>query len=220
MKENFRSFAPNRLTEWFSPSVRLNCRARKRGGFELSVRSMGVSYAELGDRLQASRSLAAQQEKAEVDDRITLKSLRACAAALDCELVYAFVPRAISIEEALATHARAAASQTVRRVEHSMDAGRPSEWQRRPGYRRTNTAGQAGALRVMTLFTTGEEIHLSRQTSRPTSFPTLRPRRIEPMEERGKHSCCLFLGSQSEIPNTRERIVGTLHPFIASTDVR
>ena len=68
---------------------------------------MGVSYAELGERLQASRSLAAQQEKAEVEDRITLKSLRACADALNCDLVYAFVPRGVSVEETLAARARA-----------------------------------------------------------------------------------------------------------------
>ncbi|NUQ28546.1 MAG: hypothetical protein HOQ35_08535 [Acidobacteriaceae bacterium] len=55
-----------------------------------------------------------------MDDRITLRSLRACANALDCDLVYAFVPRGATIEETLAARARDAASLTVRRVEHSM----------------------------------------------------------------------------------------------------
>jgi hypothetical protein len=59
-------------------------------------------------------------ERAEVDDRITLRSLRACADALDCDLVYAFVPRGATIEKTLAARVRAAASHTVHRVEHSM----------------------------------------------------------------------------------------------------
>lgn len=55
-----------------------------------------------------------------MEDRITLKSLRTCADALDCDLVYVFVPRGESVEATIATRARAAASRTVRRVEHSM----------------------------------------------------------------------------------------------------
>ncbi len=50
---------------------------------------------------------------------ITFRSLRACADALDCDLVCAFVPRT-TIEETIAVRARAAASHTVRRVDHSM----------------------------------------------------------------------------------------------------
>lgn len=120
MKENFRQLRAQQIDRIVQP-LRAHKLPRPQKGWIRALReAMGVTYTELGERLQASRSLAAQQEKAEVDDRITLKSLRACASALDCELVYAFVPRSPSIEETLATHARNVASQTVRRVEHSM----------------------------------------------------------------------------------------------------
>jgi predicted DNA-binding mobile mystery protein A len=120
MKDNFRQLRVQQLDRILEPLRSVQLPRPPRGWIRALREAMGVSYAELGERLQASRSLAHQQEKAEVDDRITLKSLRACAEALDCELVYAFVPRAISIEATLANRARGAASKAVRRVEHSM----------------------------------------------------------------------------------------------------
>jgi predicted DNA-binding mobile mystery protein A len=120
MKENFRQLRAQQIDRMILPLRSLKLPRPQKGWIRAFREAMGVSYAELGERLQASRSLAAQQEKAEVDDRITLRSLRACASALDCDLVYAFVPRGASIEETLAARARVVASQTVRRVEHSM----------------------------------------------------------------------------------------------------
>ena len=59
-------------------------------------------------------------EKAEAEDRITLKSLRAAANALDCDLVYALVPRADTMQELIEGRARADAQKHVIGVEHSM----------------------------------------------------------------------------------------------------
>ncbi len=120
MRENFRQLRAQQLDRMVLPLRPLKLPRPQKGWIRAFREAMGVSYTELGERLQASRSLAAQQEKAEVDDRITLKSLRACADALDCDLVYAFVPRRESVEATLTTRARATALQTVRRVEHSM----------------------------------------------------------------------------------------------------
>jgi predicted DNA-binding mobile mystery protein A len=120
MKENFRQLRAQQIDRIVLPLRSIRLPRPQKGWIRAFREAMGLSYAELGERMQASRSLAAQQEKAEVDDRITLRSLRACASALDCELVYAFVPRGTSIEETLAARARVVASETVRRVEHSM----------------------------------------------------------------------------------------------------
>jgi len=60
---------------------------------------LGVSSGELGRILGVSRQLPLQFEKAEAEDSITLKSLRAVANALDCDLVYALTPRAGSLLE-------------------------------------------------------------------------------------------------------------------------
>lgn len=58
----------------------------------------GISAGELGRRLGVSRQLPLQFERAEAADTITLKSLRAVAAALGCELVYVLAPRAGSLQ--------------------------------------------------------------------------------------------------------------------------
>jgi predicted DNA-binding mobile mystery protein A len=70
--------------------------------------------------MKTNRSLVVQQEKAESEDRITLKSLRSYADALDCDLVYAFVPRADTLQELTDRRARAAAKANVLGVEHTM----------------------------------------------------------------------------------------------------
>jgi predicted DNA-binding mobile mystery protein A len=70
--------------------------------------------------LGTSRQLPLQLEKGEAEDLITLKSLRAAANALDCDLVYALVPRADSMQELIENRARAEAKKHVFGVEHSM----------------------------------------------------------------------------------------------------
>jgi predicted DNA-binding mobile mystery protein A len=120
MKENFRQLRAQQIDRMVQPLRSIKLPRPPKGWIRALREAMDVSSGELAQRLQANRSLASQQEKAEVDDRITLRSLRACADALDCDLVYAFVPRGATIEETLAARARAAASHTVRRVEHSM----------------------------------------------------------------------------------------------------
>jgi predicted DNA-binding mobile mystery protein A len=120
MKENFRQLRAQQIDRMVQPLRSIKLPRPPKGWIRALREAMDVSSGELAQRLRANRSLASQQEKAEVDDRITLRSLRACADALDCDLVYAFVPRGATIEETLAARARAAASHTVRRVEHSM----------------------------------------------------------------------------------------------------
>jgi predicted DNA-binding mobile mystery protein A len=120
MKENFRQLRAQQIDRMVQPLRSIKLPRPPKGWIRALREAMDVSSGELAQRLRANRSLASQQEKAEVDDRITLRSLRACADALDCDLVYAFVPRGATIEETLAARARAAASQIVRRVEHSM----------------------------------------------------------------------------------------------------
>ncbi len=70
----------------------------------------GVSAGELGRILGVSRQLPVQFERAEADDSITLKSLRAVAAALDCDLVYALLPRSGSLQALPEIQASAAES--------------------------------------------------------------------------------------------------------------
>jgi predicted DNA-binding mobile mystery protein A len=94
---------------------------RPEKGWVRAVReALGVSSTELARRLGSARQLPLQFEKAEAEDRITLRSLRAAANALDCDLVYALVPRAGSMQALLEQRARAEARRNVLGVEHSM----------------------------------------------------------------------------------------------------
>ena len=76
----------------------------------------GVSAAELGRILGVSRQLPLQFEKAEADDSITLKSLRKVANALGCDLIYALVPTAGSMEDLVEDHSSARTRKRAGRI--------------------------------------------------------------------------------------------------------
>lgn len=106
-------------------SLQLYQAARKisrpsKGWIHTIRQALSVSSGELARKLKTSRQLPLQLEKSEAEDRITLKSLRAVASALDCDLVYALVPRADSMRELIEKRARSEAQQRVLGVEHSM----------------------------------------------------------------------------------------------------
>jgi len=92
----------------------------ERGWIHAMREALGVSTGELGRRLGTSRQLPLQFEKAEADDSITLKSLRRVGEALECELVYALVPRAGTMREPAKTKSRTA-SRKPSRISESRD---------------------------------------------------------------------------------------------------
>jgi predicted DNA-binding mobile mystery protein A len=111
VKQLDRALAPFKLAAQVS---------RPRLGWLKAIRqALGVSSTELARRLGTSRQRPLQIEMAEAEDRITLKSLRAAANALDCDLVYALVPR-ISLQELQEQRLRDQATERVLSIEHSM----------------------------------------------------------------------------------------------------
>jgi predicted DNA-binding mobile mystery protein A len=78
---------------------------------------MPLSY--LGARLGLERQGVKELERREADDRITLRALRQTADALDCDLVYALVPRQ-PLSQMLERQAYALASREIQPVAHSM----------------------------------------------------------------------------------------------------
>lgn len=66
----------------------------KLGWIRTTRLALGMTGAALSQRLGGTRSLAANLERSEQDGRIELKSLRQAAAAMNCRLVYGFVPAA------------------------------------------------------------------------------------------------------------------------------
>jgi len=78
-----------------------------------------MSTRQLGKRLGITQQAAANLERSEQTGSITLRNLERLAAALDSELVYAFIPQR-SLEETLRKQADRVADQVVRRVESTM----------------------------------------------------------------------------------------------------
>ncbi len=69
---------------------------RPPSGWIKQVRTtLGISGQQMAKRMGVSPSRISQIESAEVEDRVSIKSLRQAAKALGCELVYAIVPRKI-----------------------------------------------------------------------------------------------------------------------------
>jgi predicted DNA-binding mobile mystery protein A len=121
MRSEFRNLRLKQLDRALEPYRAARTVPRPLKGWIRTIRqALGVSSGELARRLGTSRQFPLQLEKGEAEDRITLRSMRAAANALDCDLVYAFVPRADSMQDLIENRARAEAKNRVLGVEHSM----------------------------------------------------------------------------------------------------
>ena len=80
---------------------------------------LGMTTAQLGRRLRLTKQRVGALERAEAEGKVTLASLKRAAHALDCELVYAIVPRG-SLQEVVDRQAQAVAREMVQRTAHSM----------------------------------------------------------------------------------------------------
>jgi predicted DNA-binding mobile mystery protein A len=78
-----------------------------------------MTTTQLGRRMAVSQSTATEFENGEVSQTITLETLARAANALECRLVYAFVPRR-PLEDIVAERARALATKHLRATSHSM----------------------------------------------------------------------------------------------------
>jgi predicted DNA-binding mobile mystery protein A len=123
MRVEFRSLRLQELDRNLGPFRAAQNIPRPPKGWLRAVReATGISAREVGEALGASRQLPLQFERAEAEDRITLKSLRAAANALDCDLVYALVPKKGTMEELIESRARVQAKERVPALEHAAAA--------------------------------------------------------------------------------------------------
>lgn len=94
--------------------------ARPSRGWVKAIReALGLTTRQLGMHMGLSQPRAVEIEKAEVAGSITLESLRRVARAMDCELVYALVPRQ-SLETMVEQRAMALANRRVKSAHHTM----------------------------------------------------------------------------------------------------
>lgn len=107
------------LKEWKSVSKKYG---RPRAGWVKTLRvALSMSIGQLASRLGLTRARIAQLENAEIHDAVTLRTLREAANAMECEFVYAIVPKGDStLEDIIKTRAEQVAKERIVRVAHTM----------------------------------------------------------------------------------------------------
>jgi predicted DNA-binding mobile mystery protein A len=101
-------------------TLRSSSFARPPRGWVKAIReALGMTTRQLAQRIGVVQSRAVDIEKAEVSGSITLESLKRAARALDCELVYALVPRK-PLETVIEERATNLAKSRVKAARHSM----------------------------------------------------------------------------------------------------
>jgi predicted DNA-binding mobile mystery protein A len=90
-----------------------------RGWIKAIREAIGMTTGQYAKRLGVSQPRVAALEKAEADGVVTLKSLRQAAEALDCDFVYALVPRK-PLEQVVKDRARDVAERQLARTDQTM----------------------------------------------------------------------------------------------------
>ena len=95
MRPEFRTLRTNQLDRALKPFLDARGVQRPLKGWIRAIReTTGLTMREVARRLNsASPSLVSALEQSEAEYRITLSSLRDAAEAMDCQLVYALVPK-------------------------------------------------------------------------------------------------------------------------------
>lgn len=99
----------------------LNQVQRPRLGWIKAIReSLLMTTRQLADRMRISQATVTEMEKREAFKTITLETLERAATALNCNLIYALVPKAASLENTLTKQALLAATSVSGSAIHSM----------------------------------------------------------------------------------------------------
>lgn len=94
MRDEFSRLHLDQLHAWASLyGNAISLSPPKRGWLHLIRTSLGRTQAQQGILASTSGSVIHKSEKAEVEERISLSNLRKHADAMDCDLVYALIPR-------------------------------------------------------------------------------------------------------------------------------
>lgn len=94
--------------------------APKEGWITFVRKALGMSGAQLGKRLSLSRGRISQAEKAEIEGRVTLRTMTDMAEGLGCRFVYAIIPESGDLEDVINAQARSKATAIVKRASTHM----------------------------------------------------------------------------------------------------
>ncbi|MHB8465632.1 MAG: mobile mystery protein A [Acidimicrobiales bacterium] len=112
--------ARRELDRKLSAAVLGPIQTRPRSGWIRAVRgALGMSQKVLASRLGVAGPAVTKLEKSELNDTIGLGKLAEVARAMDCTLVYAFVPSS-SLDDTVRRHARRVAAEALGYVGNTM----------------------------------------------------------------------------------------------------
>lgn len=121
MKPDYRELRLKQLAAALNTFKAAKRTLRPTRGWIRAIReALGMSQQQVARAMQVKQQSLIDFETAEAEDRITLKNLRRAAQAMECELIYAIVPRSGTIQKLAEKRARSAATRRVLSVEHSM----------------------------------------------------------------------------------------------------
>lgn len=120
MRPNERTVARRKLDDRLNALRDSEAFVRPPRGWVKAIReALGMTTAQLAQRLGVVQSRAVAIEQAEAKGSITLNSLEKAAHALDCRLVYALVPRR-PLDELVTERATRLARKRMASTRHSM----------------------------------------------------------------------------------------------------
>ena len=121
MKPEFRDLRLTQIDRSLETFMAARSTSRPQRGWLRAVReALGITIREVSRTMRKTPQTVAAFEKSEAADRITLQTLRRYAEALNCEVVYAIVPKNGSLQQLAEARARLAAERDVQAVEHTM----------------------------------------------------------------------------------------------------
>ena len=129
MDTSFQRLTRRQLSETLGQYVAASVPPRPRDGWIAAIReALDMTVRQYAARLGVTPSNALRLEHREANDTITLGALRRAADALDCDLVYAVVPRHVAtsdeadnmLDALIAQRAREVAAAELHRIGHTM----------------------------------------------------------------------------------------------------
>ena len=122
MANNFKELMISQLDDSLEAFRRASSIRRPGGGWLKAIReAIGMTKAQLAQRVQLSPSTVNSLERSEARGAITLESLERLARGMDCRVVYAIVPNGErSLEQLVRERAELVARGQHSRVSHTM----------------------------------------------------------------------------------------------------
>lgn len=108
------------LDEKLRDFERCRVQPRPKSGWVRAIReALGMTTSQLAARMNIQQSGITLLEQREAEKKVTLETLERAAQAMNCELVYAIVPKE-SLEKVVAEQAAKAAKGILQRTTHTM----------------------------------------------------------------------------------------------------